>query len=76
MTFSTWKILGSSNREDCLIDLLSKLREEGSIEDELLLLSGGPLTDLSRRSLLPSIDSIRILTVSYTHLTLPTILLV
>ena len=63
MTFSTWKILGSSNREDCLIDLLSKLREEGSIEDELLLHSGGPLTDLSRRSLLPSIDSIRILMV-------------
>ncbi len=62
MIASRWKSLGFSDSEDLLIDLLINLREDSvSIDDELLLQSGGPVTDLSKRSLLPSLDSIRIL---------------
>ena len=64
MNNSRWKSLGISDDEDLLIDLLIHLREEGgSFEDEILLHSGGPVTDLSKRSLLPSLDSIRVLMV-------------
>ena len=46
------------NREDFTLDLLTALREDGAFEgrygapDELLLHSGGPQSDLSKRSLL------------------------
>lgn len=64
MNNSRWKSLGISDNEELLIDLLIHLREEGdSLEDELLLYSGGPVTDLSKRSLLPSLDSVRVLMV-------------
>ncbi|RCH76665.1 MAG: hypothetical protein DBX04_00515 [Candidatus Poseidoniales archaeon] len=64
MMSSRWKSLGFSDNEDLLIDLLIHLRDGSDpIDDELLLHSGGPVTDLSKRSLLPSLDSIRILMV-------------
>ena len=64
MSNSRWKSLGISDNEELLIELLIHLREEGdSFEDEILLHSGGPVTDLSKRSLLPSLDSIRVLMV-------------
>ena len=64
MNNSRWKSLGISNNEELLIELLMHLREEGGyFEDEILLHSGGPVTDLSKRSLLPSLDSIRVLMV-------------
>ena len=72
MVFSKWKPLSQSDDGDCMIHVLDLLRDSGLCnDDELLLHSGGPITDLSQRSMVPCID-----TVSYTHLTLPTILLV
>ena len=41
-----------------LISMLQARSREG---DELLLHSGGPVTDLSQRSMLPALDSIRFL---------------
>ena len=61
MMSSRWKSLGFSDNEDLLIDLLIHLRDGSDpIDDELLLHSGGPVTDLSKRSLLPSLDIVAI----------------
>jgi anthranilate synthase/aminodeoxychorismate synthase-like glutamine amidotransferase len=64
MKSSHWESLGFSDDEDLLIDMLIHLRKgDDSFEDEILLHSGGPVTDLSKRSLLPCLESIRILMV-------------
>ena len=62
MVSSKWKLLSQSDDGDCMIHVLSHLRDSGVCNgDELLLHSGGPITDLSQRSMVPCIDSIRIL---------------
>ena len=62
MVSSKWKLLSQSDDGDCMIHVLSLLRDSGVCNgDELLLHSGGPITDLSQRSMVPCIDSIRIL---------------
>jgi len=54
--------LGATELKDPLVGALSNLRES-SVEthDEILLNSTGPVTDLSMKSLLPCLESIRIL---------------
>ena len=47
-----------NSHESPLISMLQTRTREG---DELLLHSGGPVTDLSQKSMLPSLDSIRFL---------------
>ena len=57
MVSSKWKLLGQSDDGDCMIHVLSHLRDSGVCNgDELLLHSGGPITDLSQRSMVPCID--------------------
>ena len=62
MVSSMWKYLSKSDDGECMIHILNFLRESGySSGDELLLHSGGPISDLSKRSMIPCIDSIRVL---------------
>ena len=54
--------LGNTEIREPLIGALVNLRESGKhTSDEVLLNSTGPVTDLSRKSLLPSLGSVRIL---------------
>ena len=47
MVSSKWKLLSQSDDGDCMIHVLSHLRDSGVCNgDELLLHSGGPITCL------------------------------
>ncbi len=54
--------IGTTEIREPMIAALVNLRKSGKhISDEVLLNSTGPVTDLSRKSLLPCLDSVRIL---------------